>query len=379
MSIERPHPGVEDQFRLLIEGAMDYAIFLIDPDGRIASWNPGVERILGYPQEEIMGQPFSRIFTPEDIAAGEPGQELETAKMSGRSEDERWQVRKDGGRFWAHGVITALSDEQGNLRGFAKVLRDRTDIKELQETLRHRAEALTESDERKNQFLAVMAHELRNPLAPILNSLQVIRHLGKGNPALDQPAKVIERQVRHIQRLVEDVLDVVRVGTGKMQLRKERVELAGIIRQAVETTRPLVESRKHHFSVSLPSAPVWLEGDPTRLVQVFVNLLTNAAKYTDEAGQIWLTCDLEGNEVVVRVRDSGIGIPADVMPHIFDLFAQGDYSRRHAQGGVGIGLTLVRNLIQLHGGTIQARSDGPGKGSEFIVRLPWKGGEGPHR
>src|SRR5262249_14319309 len=155
------------------------------------------------------------------------------------------------------------------------------------------------------------AHELRNPLAPILNSLQVIRHLGKSNPALDQPVKVIERQVRHIQRLVEDVLDVIRVGTGKLQLRKERVELAGIIRQAVETTRPLVESHKHQLSVSLPSAPVWLEGDPTRLVQVLVNLLTNAAKYTDEGGHIWLTADLEGNEAVLRVRDSGIGIPAD--------------------------------------------------------------------
>jgi PAS domain S-box-containing protein len=372
MSMEQPHWGREEQFRLLIEGAMDYAIFLIDAEGRIASWNPGAERILGYRQEEIVGQPFARIFTAEDIEAGEPAQELQTARMSGRSEDERWQVRKDGGRFWAHGVLTALHDDQGNFRGFAKVLRDRTDIKELQETLRHRAEALSESDERKNQFLAVMAHELRNPLAPILNSLQVIRQLGKGNPALDQPLRVIERQVRHIQRLVEDVLDVVRVGTGKLQLRKERVELAGIIRQAVETTRPLVEARKHQFSVSLPSAPVWLEGDPTRLVQVLVNLLTNAAKYTDEGGQIWLTADLEGNEVVVRVRDSGIGIPADVMPHIFDLFTQGDYSRRHAQGGVGIGLTLVRNLVQLHGGTIQARSEGPGKGSEFIVRLPRK-------
>jgi PAS domain S-box-containing protein len=376
MSADQPLWGTEEQFRLLIEGAIDYAIFLIDPDGQVASWNPGAERILGYRQEEIVGQPFSRIFTPEDMAAGEPAQELQTATTSGRSEDERWQVRKDGGRFWAHGVLSALRDEQGNLRGFTKVLRDRTDIKELQENLRHRAEALTENDERKNQFLAVLAHELRNPLAPILSSVHVIRQLGKANPALDQPVKVIERQVRHIQRLVEDVLDVVRIGTGKMQLRKERVELAGIIHQAVETTRPLVESRKHQFSMSLPSAPVWLEGDATRLVQVLVNLLTNAAKYTDEGGHIWLTADLEGNEVVLRVRDSGIGIPAEVMPHIFDLFTQADYSRRHAQGGVGIGLTLVRNLVQLQGGTIQARSEGLGKGSEFIVRLPWKDAPG---
>jgi signal transduction histidine kinase len=175
-----------------------------------------------------------------------------------------------------------------------------------------------------------------------------------------------------MQRLVEDLLDVVRVGTGKMRLRKERIELAGIIRQAVETTRSLVESRKHHLSLSLPSASVWLEADSTRLLQILVNLLTNAAKYTDEDGQIWLSGDLEGNEVVVRVRDSGIGIPADLMPHIFELFTQGNYSLRRSQGGVGIGLTLVRNLVQLHGGTIQVRSDGPGKGSEFIVRLAWK-------
>ena len=372
MPADQPSWGNEEQFRLLIEGAMDYAIFLIDPEGRISSWNPGAERVFGYKQDEIVGQPLARIFTPEDIEAGEPGQELQTATTSNRSEDERWQVRKDGGRFWAQGVLTALRDEQGNLRGFAKVLRDRTDMKELQETLRLRAESLIENDERKNQFLAVLVHELRNPLAPILNALQVIRQVGQGNSGLEQPLRVIDRQVRHIQRLVEDVLDVIRVGAGKMRLRKERLELAGIVRQAVETTRPLVESRKHQFSVSLPPIPVWLEGDPTRLVQILVNLLTNATKYTDEGGHIWLSADLEGNEVVLRVRDSGIGIPADVMPHIFDLFTQGEYSQRHAQGGLGIGLTLVRNLVHLHGGTIQARSEGPGKGSEFIVRLPWK-------
>jgi PAS domain S-box-containing protein len=193
MSAERARWGTEEQLRLLIEGTLDYAIILIDPEGRVSSWNPGAERILGYTQEEIIGQPLSRIFTLEDIQAGEPEQELEAAKASGRSEDERWQVRKDGSRFWAHGVLTALRDEQGKLRAFAKVLRDRTDIKELTETLRHRAEALSEIDERKNQFLAVLAHELRNPLAPILNSLQLIRHAGGANPALEQPVRVIER------------------------------------------------------------------------------------------------------------------------------------------------------------------------------------------
>lgn len=372
MAAEQAHWGTEEQLRLLIEGTTDYAIFLIDPEGRVASWNPGAERILGYTQDEIMGKPFAQLFTPEDIQVGEPEQELQTAQASGRSEDERWQLRKDGGRFWAHGVLTALYDDQGKLRGFAKVLRDRTDIKELTETLRHRAEALSEIDERKNRFLAVLAHELRNPLAPILNSLHLIRQLGQNVPGLDQPVRVIERQVRHMKRLVEDLLDVVRIGTGKLQLRKERVELGASIRQAVETTRPVVEARNHQFSISVPPAPVWLEADPTRLLQVLVNLLNNAAKYTDPGGHIWLTADLEGNEVVIRVRDNGIGIPADVMPHIFDLFAQADDSQRHSQGGVGIGLTLVRNLVQLHGGTVQAHSPGPGKGSEFIVRLPWK-------
>jgi PAS domain S-box-containing protein len=371
MSAQQPW-GTEEQFRLLIEGATDYAIFLIDPEGRVASWNPGAERILGYTAAEIVGQRFARIFTPEDIELGEPQQEVQTAAMSGRSEDERWQVRKDGMRFWAQGVLTAVRDEQGKLRGFVKVLRDRTDMKELQETLRHRAEALTEIDQRKDQFLAMLAHELRNPLAPILNSAQIIRQISQGNPALNQPVTIIERQVRHLQRLVEDLLDVVRSGAGKIQLRKERVGLESIVRQAVETTRPLVESRKHQLSVSLPPAPVWLQADPIRLLQVLVNLLTNAAKYTDEGGHVLLSAAVEGNELVLRVRDSGIGISADVMPHIFDLFSQADYSQRRAQGGLGIGLTLVRNLVQLHGGTVQARSEGLGKGSEFIVRLPWK-------
>jgi two-component system CheB/CheR fusion protein len=180
----------------------------------------------------------------------------------------------------------------------------------------------------------------------------------------------MERQVQHLVRLVDDLLEVSRVTRGKIELRKERVELAAIVQSALETSRPLIEEAGHDLTVSLPSEPVYLEADPTRLAQVFLNLLNNAAKYTDPGGRIWLTAELAGNEVLVRVRDTGIGIPADMLPRVFDLFTQADRTLERSQGGLGIGLSLVRSLVEMHGGTVAAHSDGPGKGSEFIVRLP---------
>jgi PAS domain S-box-containing protein len=370
MSAEHAQWKTDQQFRLLIEGVADYAIFLIDPAGQIVTWNPGAERLLGYTEAEISGKYYSCLFTPEDALRGEPEQELRTALQAGRSEDVRWHVRKDGTRLWGDGVVTPLKDDSGNLRCFAKLLRDRTDQKEYENLLRHRAEALADADEKKNIFLATLAHELRNPLAGVVNAMNVLRLLSKDNPGLDHPLKIIERQAHHIRRLVDDLNDVARISTGKIQLHKERVALATVVQNAVEATRPLIESRRHHLSVSLPEAPIYLEADPTRLQQVFANLLTNAARYTDEGGQITLSGTVQDVEVVVRVRDTGIGISGEMLPRIFDLFTQVDPSKGHTQGGLGIGLSLVKNLMELHGGSVQARSDGIGKGSEFIVRLP---------
>ena len=352
----------EEQYRLLMENVKDFAIFLLDMQGRIATWNSGAERILGYKEAEIIGQPFAIIFTQQDIVNRQPEHELEIALSKGRSEDERWHVRKDGSKLWAMGVVTPLWDEGGKLRGYAKVMRDITD--------RKRAEvALAEASERKDEFLAMLAHELRNPLAPILNAIHLHRQERVVSPGQQAATSMIDRQVRHLTRLVDDLLDVSRITKGKIHLRKQRVELSTVVHQAVETARPLIDSRKHEITVSLPPEAVWLEADPARLEQVLGNLLNNAAKYTEPCGHIWLTAEREGPEVILRVKDTGIGILPEMLPRIFDLFVQADRSLDRAQGGLGIGLTLVKRLVQLHEGKIEAHSPGVGKGSEFVVRM----------
>ncbi len=367
---ERALGGVEEQHRLLMECVTDYAIFFLDPHGRVVAWNAGAERILGYAEAEIVGQHFSCFFTPEDVQQRQPDKELQTAAATGRANDDRWLVRKGGARLWCNGVTTALRDEEGGLRGFAKVLRDRTEPKRLQEALHQRAEELAAEARQKDDFLAVLAHELRNPLAPIRNALQVIR-MGSHDAALvEQMRAMAERQVGHMTRLVDDLLDLSRISRGLIRLLMEPLDVARPVQQAVEGVQPLVGERGLTLSVSLPPEPVFVDADPTRLQQVVGNLLTNAAKYTDPGGHILLTVRQEGSDVVLRVRDTGIGIPADMLPRIFDLFVQAERRLDRSQGGLGIGLTLVRRLVEMHGGSVTAHSEGPGKGSEFVVRLP---------
>lgn len=240
----------------------------------------------------------------------------------------------------------------------------------LEHELRRRADDLAEEARRKDEFLAMLAHELRNPLAPMHNAVQIIRSSCGSNRTVEQAGDIVDRQVQHMVRLVDDLLDMSRISQGKVQLRKERIDLASVVVRAVESARPLIDSRKHELTLSVVPTPVWLEGDPTRLVQIVGNLLNNAAKYTDAGGQVWLTAAREGDEAVVRVRDNGIGIRAELLPRIFDLFVQSDRTLDRSEGGLGIGLTLVRSLVELHGGQVTVSSDGPGQGSEFVVRLP---------
>jgi PAS domain S-box-containing protein len=230
--------------------------------------------------------------------------------------------------------------------------------------------ALRESDQRKDEFLAMLAHELRNPLAPIRNAVHVLHTEGAPVPELQWARAVIDRQAQQLTRLVDDLLDVSRITRGKIELRKERVQLATIINSAVEASRPLIEKGHHELTVTLPPEPIFLDADATRLAQVLLNLLNNAAKYTEPGGHIGLSAEREGQQVILRVQDTGIGIAREMVPRIFDLFVQVDRSLERAQGGLGIGLTLVQRLVQLHGGSVEAHSDGPGKGSAFTIRLP---------
>jgi PAS domain S-box-containing protein len=690
----------EERFRLLVESVQDYAVFMLDPEGRVASWNRGAERIKGYSAEEIIGQHFSRFYQEDAIRRGWPDYELKVARAEGRFEDEGWRVRKDGSLFWANVVITALFDEQGTLRGFAKITRDLTEKKRSEESerrllvekaarqaaeesetklrssieARQRAEgALRESEEklrllvdtipqlawmtdpdgkvvwfnrrwydytgsapetvlgegwksivdpavlpsvadrwehsirtgepfdmvfpirgahgewrsfltrgrplrdeqgrilywfgtntditdrkraeqtarfladasaalsvlvdfdstlqkvaslavphfadwvcvdvlendgtlrrvavahvdphkvqlarelhrrfppdpqqrhgtweilrtgkpeltsevtperleesisdpellatvrslglksyiavplqvrgrvlgvisfmtaesghhydetdlavaedlasraaiaiensqlyrelrdadlRKDEFLATLAHELRNPLAPIRNGLEVLKLSASDDPMATEVHSMMDRQLTQMVRLVDDLLDVSRITRNKLELRKTDTTLAAVIQSAIETSRPVIEQARHELIVSLPSESVPIQGDPVRLAQVFSNLLNNSAKYTEPGGQIELSAAREGGIVVVRVKDTGLGMPAESLPFIFEMFSQVDRHTERSQGGLGIGLGLVRRLVQMHGGTVEARSEGLGKGSELIVRLPLAG------
>ncbi len=242
--------------------------------------------------------------------------------------------------------------------------------RELEQRVAERTAVLESTLRGRDEFLAMLAHELRNPLAPIRNAAQVIRHLGPADVSLTWARDVIERQVQHLSRLVDDLLDVSRITRGRIRLDRQEADLAQVLAQALETSRPLIDARRHTLTVSLPPEPVHLQIDLTRISQVLSNLLNNAAKYMEEGGQIWLTAEREGDEAVIRIRDQGIGIPRSMLPNVFELFTQLDRSLDRSQGGLGVGLALVRSLVQLHGGSVQAFSDGPGHGSEFVVRLP---------
>jgi len=527
----------EERFRLVTESVADHAIFLLDLEGRVLTWNAGAERLLGYSAEEAIGKPLSLFFTPEEVATGQPQLELQQAAEHGRASDDRWLVRKDGSRFWASGSLTALKN--GVLRGFVKILRDLTERQQFVEELHRqtqeqaqathsaeeslalldsllangpvgfaffdrqkhyvrinehlaringlpaeahlgrtvcevlpvtgplvepvleqvfqtgeavvdlevngetpaapgvrrswltgfypvrlghreqeestasartahdkvrwvgavvleiterkrleaelslRADELATVDRRKNQFLAQLGHELRNPLAPIRTGLAVLGMRWADDPTVSETKEMMERQVEHLVRLVDDLLDVARISRGLMELRKERVDVAEVLARAAEAARPFLDERQHRLEVSSPRGPLWLNADPFRLTQILVNLLHNAAKYTDPGGLVRLEAELANQEheprsatggpghpeIVFRVSDNGMGISPELRPHLFEALTQGERPA-HLREGLGLGLALVKGLARLHGGTAEASSQGVGKGSEFIVRLP---------
>ncbi len=344
-----------------MENLKDYGIFMLDSEGRIVTWSLGAERILGYKEEEILDHNFCEIFTPHDIGKEQPQLELREAREKGRAEDERWHIRKDGSRFWASGVVTPLRDDQGVLRGFAKVLRDITERKRYEERME-------EENQRKDEFLAMLSHELRNPLAAISNAAHVLKL--EGLVRVNDAADIIERQVNGLVGLVNDLTDVSRMMSGKIHLQIERVRLNDVIDRAIEAVQHVIDAHNHKLSLSIPNEAIWVDADTNRLQQAFANVLNNAAKYTDPGGQIRLVVERAGNEAFVRFIDNGSGIPAEMLDRIFDLFIQADRSLDRSQGGLGIGLTLVRRLVEMHGGKIVASSKGIGLGSEFVIRLP---------
>ncbi|HSH89841.1 MAG TPA: PAS domain-containing sensor histidine kinase, partial [Ramlibacter sp.] len=302
----------EERFRLLVESVRDYGIFMLDAKGFVRNWNAGAQAIKGYTADEIIGKHFSTFYTPEDNRDGKPERELEIATALGRVEDEGWRVRKDGTMFWANVIITALRNRQGELIGFGKVTRDMTERRKLED--------LEASSRRMHEFLAMLAHELRNPLAPIRNAVSIMQLENITSPSLRNCRDIIDRQLSHMTRLVDDLLDVGRLQTGKIKLRKEVVRFSEVVQRSVETVRPLVDSRKHTLKITMPQEPVFVNCDMTRIAQVLQNLLVNAARYTPDGGQIEVKVEPAGNFINTSVTDNGRGIDASELETIFELF-----------------------------------------------------------
>ncbi len=349
----------EERLRLA-QGVAQIGTWDWDPETRVACFSAESRELLGLKDDDAGQQgEWKRNVHPKDLANVRAMLEECTAVRACEIE-YRYQHPQRGER-WIYSKA-GLVEHSGH-RHVVGICLDVTERREAEE-------ALKEVNRRKDEFLAMLAHELRNPLAPIRNAAQLLNVHSSGNPEIEWARAVIERQTKHLVRLVDDLLDVSRMVRRQIVLQKRPVELAEIVQNAVETSRPLIRLRKHHLTVQLPEQPVLLQGDLTRLAQVISNLLNNAAKYTDDGGQIRLDAVVDNGTVIIRVRDTGLGVDADLLPHIFDLFTQADRTPDRAQGGLGIGLTLVKRLVELHGGSVEAYSEGLGSGAEFVVRLP---------
>ncbi len=359
-----------EKFVTLVENSTDF-IGMCDLHGIPFFINrAGLEMVGLDDLEEAKRIPVSSFFFPED----QPRimQEFFPSILEkGHGEIEiRFRHFKTGEARWMAYKVLTVPDATGRPVAFATVSQDVTQRKRLEDNLRSLALDLSERDRRKNEFLAMLAHELRNPLAPISNAARALSRGGGSVDAVQSASDMLERQVGQMSRLVDDLLDMSRITRGKIELRKERLELAPIVNQAVEAVRANYRNMNHELTVTLPTQPVHVDADPTRLAQVIGNLLNNACKFTDKGGHVWLTVEHDDERVVVRVRDNGIGIAADQLPHLFEMFVQVDTSLERSRDGLGIGLTLVKTLVEMHGGTVDAHSDGPGRGSEFAIRLP---------
>jgi PAS domain S-box-containing protein len=339
-------------------------------------WNDNCKRHFGLPPDaRITMDVFYDRLHPDDRERTR--QAIERAIHNDEHYDIEYRsFAADGGFRWIRAIGRTFFDASGKPLHFDGVTMDVTEQKRAEEMLK-------EADRRKDEFLAMLGHELRNPLAPIRNAVHILQLVAPSDEQVRRPLQVIDRQARQLAGLVDDLLDVSRITRGQIHLHKQTLDLATVVAQAVETSRPLLEERRHRLEVQLPPQPIFVEADPTRLAQVILNLLNNAAKYTEEGGQVWLTVTApsplsprwgegkgEGGEVRLCVRDTGMGISADMLPKIFEPFTQVEQTLDHAQGGLGIGLTLVRRLVEIHGGSVRAFSEGPGRGSEFEVRLP---------
>ena len=352
--------------------------------------NPAFCRLVDKPAEELVGKSFGELLVDGAECVTLLDRVFRTGKPESHTEE---QHSKPNPVFWSYTMWPVIADQRTvgvmvqvteTAQSYEKTLamnealilgsvrqHELTEAADASNAQLQAAEAiLLDAEEHKNEFLALLAHELRNPLAPLRFAMEIVRR-ADGNRDVMRPALgTMERQLGQMTRLVDDLLDVARISQGKLDLRPGKIELASVIHPLVEAARPACESARQDLTVTLPPQPVYLHADPVRLTQVFGNLLNNASKFTPRGGHVSLTAERSGSDVVVTVRDTGIGIPSKMLPKIFDVFTQGDQTLERPHGGLGIGLTLVRRLVEMHGGSVEAFSDGPDRGSEFVVRLP---------
>ncbi len=354
---------------LFAQQSKDHALICMDPQGTVVGWLGVAEEIFGYRADEALGHSVARIFVPEDRAKGLDRYELQLAAMNSRSEDDRWHMRKDGTRIWVTGTVTAIRDDGGALLGFVKIVRDRTDLRSRVETIELQAAALRDSRDRTHLFLKTLGHELRNPLGPVTNAAHIIGRLSTDAHVLNA-LQIISRQVAVLTRLADDLMDISRLEAGKVELELKRCDLRKLLTDAARSLANAASLKQITLSTVLPQGPLMVDIDESRFQQVVLNLVGNSIKYTPEGGTIWLKATQAGTEVLVKVEDTGIGIAPEMLPRIFELFTQAHVGADMVPGSLGVGLAVVRQIVELHGGTVQARSAGAGKGSEFTVTLP---------
>jgi PAS domain S-box-containing protein len=361
----------EEQFRLLVERVEEYAIFMLDPTGHIVTWNTGAEKIKGYAVEEIVGEHFERFYTPEDRASGKPGRLLREAERVGHVRDQGRRMRKDGTTFHADVLITAVHDAKGALRGFSKVTRDISDQLRTREIEAARI-AAEKANKAKDDFLAVLSHELRTPLTPVIAGTRYLaEHAATvSQQELIEELNAIRRNALLEAQLIDDLLDLTRISRGKIELRYEVVDVHAALRDALEICQEDIAAKGLEVSRDFAAQEHWTWADPTRIRQVFWNLLNNAVKFTPAGGEIRIrSADGPVGQIVVEVADTGVGIEAEQSAQIFNAFEQGERTVTRQFGGLGLGLTITRSLVEMHGGAIAVHSPGKGEGTTFTVTL----------
>ncbi|HYF50488.1 MAG TPA: response regulator [Planctomycetota bacterium] len=366
----------EERYRLLLESVHEYGIYMLDMKGNIVSWNSGAERLTGYSATEIMGRNHACLYPPEDQQLSKPEAALRQAALNGTFTEEGVRVRKDGTRFWAEAVHSVVRNKAGEHKGYAKVLRDITQKREIErqkaELLKREQQARQEAERlniMKDEFLQTLSHELRTPLTPILGWSRIVLGGMYDRETVEKAMRTIDRNTKAEIALIEDLLDISRIVNGKVKLDFKPIALAQVIEQAVETVRPTAAAKNIEITFSSEATGAVL-GDASRLQQVFWNLLHNAVKFSDKSAKVEVSLKNAGSTIIAEVKDTGRGIPPEFLPYVFARFTQADSSMTRSQGGLGLGLSIVKHLIEMHGGTVAARSEGIGKGSSFTVELP---------